>query len=306
MATGAEDRRDVRALATGKSIYGLYNIDRALWVFLEPDGSVRAFETATWPCSAHEEQDFAGVIDWIDKMEQVIRAARGLGVRAAVLRLARKIPSAEGPMPPWDSPCWDSRATFRTRLRLYREIPLAGGAMPPDFTERFAQITGLPERFTIYLAEIYRNGTDGDGDAEWYPKNPAAMAPPINWMRNRNWQQPGPPQEILSIMGAADDSFMVSDRDIQNSVAFENVIRLFNERAFENTAHEAQVMDDDPMDIDDNMLWWDWDDGRRSLTAGWPAAGERWRRIVRLTLRLRRLFDRTPYGLCANGLCATT
>jgi hypothetical protein len=292
MATGAEDRRDVRALATGKSIYGLYNIDRALWVFLEPDGSVRAFETDTTPCSAQEEQDFATVIDWIDKMEQVIRAARGLGVRAAVLRCARKIPSAEGPMPPWDSQYWDSRSTFRTRLRLYRQIPLAGGGMPPDFMERFAQITGLPERFTIYLAEIYRNR-----NRNWQQ---------YNWMRNRDWQQPGPPQEILSIMGAADDSFMVSDRDIQNSVAFENVIRLFNERAFENTAHEAQVMDDDPMDIDDNMLWWDWDDGLRYLTAAWPASGERWRRIVRLTLRLRRLFDRTPYGLCANGLCATT
>eukprot|EP00972_Heterocapsa_arctica_P086802 12795845-Heterocapsa_arctica.AAC.1 len=71
--------------------------------------------------------------------------------------------------------------------------------MPPDFTKRFAQ---------IYLAEIYRSDTDGDDDAEWYPKNTGAMAPPVNWMRNLNWQQPGLPQEILSIMGAGDDSFM--------------------------------------------------------------------------------------------------
>eukprot|EP00972_Heterocapsa_arctica_P091845 13545622-Heterocapsa_arctica.AAC.1 len=78
------------------------------------------------------------------------------------------------------------------------------------------------------------------------------MAPAVNWMRNRNLQQPGLPQEILSIMGAGDGSFMVSDPDILNSVAFEKVIRQYNERAFENTAHEAQVMDDDPMDIDND------------------------------------------------------
>ncbi len=283
MATGAEDCRDVRALATGKDVYVLYHIARALWVFLDPDGSVRAFETASTPCSASDEQEFAWVIRRIDKMEQVIRAGGGPGVpRAAVLRLAYKIPSAEEPMSP------DSRASFYTRLRLYRAIPLAEGHMPPDFTKRFAQ---------IYLAEIYRSGTDGDGDAEWYPNNAGAMAPPVNWIRNRNWQQPGLPQEILSIMGAGDDSFMVSDIDILTSVAFEKVIRRCNERAFENSAHEAQVMDDDPMDIDNDTLWWEWETSlwderphRRGHRGSLVPHLERWRRIVRLTLRLRRLF----------------
>jgi hypothetical protein len=186
-------------------------------------------------------------LDRIGKIEQVIRASGG--PRAAVLRMANKL----------------SRDTFTTRLRLY-DIPFAGGRMPPDVT--------------IYLAEIYRNGTDGDGDDEWYPKNSLAIETPINWMRNRSWQLPGPPQDILSIMGAADDSFMLSDPDIWNSIAFTNAIRC----TFAKTAHEAQPM---------VMSWWDWEDDERPNRHG---HGERWRRIIRLTMRL--------HGLCRSKPCS--
>ena len=107
---------------------------------------------------------------------------------------------------------------FLEQLSKYREIPSHEWPMPPGYQKRLAP---------SYLAEVYRSGT-----AVSYAKN---------WLREHSLANNVPAQEMISIMEAVDDSILMDQRDVINSLAFEKLIRRAYglERAFEDCWKES-------------------------------------------------------------------
>ena len=107
---------------------------------------------------------------------------------------------------------------FLRQLRRYRDIPISSWPMPPGYQKRLAP---------TYLADVYRTGT--------------AAAYARTWIRDHSLQNNVPAQEMLSIMEAVDDSILVDERDVINSVAFEKLVRRAYglERAFEDVSREV-------------------------------------------------------------------
>ena len=77
------------------------------------------------------------------------------------------------------------------------------------------------------MADVYRTGT--------------ASSNARAWIRDHELQKNVPAQEMLSIMEAVDDSILVDERDVINSVAFEKLVRKAYglERAFEDVHREV-------------------------------------------------------------------
>ena len=103
-------------------------------------------------------------------------------------------------------------------MSKYREIPLSEWPMPPGYQKRLAP---------SYLAEVYRSGT-----AVGYAKA---------WLREHELSNNVPAQEMVSIMEAVDDSVLMDQRDVINSLAFEKLVRRAYglERAFEDCRKEG-------------------------------------------------------------------
>ena len=72
-------------------------------------------------------------------------------------------------------------------------------------------------------------------------RNGTAVQYAKNWLREHSLQRNAPAQEVLSIMEAVDDSVLMNERDVINSIALEKRIRRAYglERAFEDVAHES-------------------------------------------------------------------
>ena len=104
------------------------------------------------------------------------------------------------------------------QLSKFREIPLSEWPMPPGYQQRLAP---------SYLAEVYRGGT--------------AVAYAKAWLREHELVHCVPAQEMVSIMEAVDDSVLMDQRDVINSLAFEKLVRRAYglERAFEDCRKES-------------------------------------------------------------------
>ena len=104
------------------------------------------------------------------------------------------------------------------QLSRSREILSSEWPMPPGYTRRLAPTC---------LADVYRTGT--------------AVAYAKQWIREHELQQNVPAQEMISIMEEVDDSVLMDQKDVINSLAFEKLVRRAYglERAFEDVHKES-------------------------------------------------------------------
>ena len=134
---------------------------------------------------------------------EVAAGSGALAIEAVIAQLER---STQSP-----------HAAFLRQLRRFREIPASEWPMPMGYQKRLAP---------SYLAEVYRDGT-----AVQYARR---------WLQEHGLQRNAPAQEMVAIMESVDDSILVDERDVINSLAFEKLVRRAYglERAFEECRTE--------------------------------------------------------------------